>query len=134
GSLLFRLRLVGPRRESNAQLAILDPSPRGLATLEHSRQGDLAPVVADRHVEVAVVPAQVDRRLLDERNLEGQYVVGPVLIYALWIGRGETARGILLTVDRFRHPRKHPLPHDLLVEQRHVEDRNPGERLFDLAL
>src|SRR5207244_511947 len=67
-SRLIAFALRAPR-EAHAQLAVLDRCARGLAARKHPRQRDLAAVVADGHVKIAVVAAQVDRRLVHERHL-----------------------------------------------------------------
>ena len=80
------------------------------------------------------MPAQVDRRLLDERNLQREHVVLAVLVDALRVRCREPRGGIRSAVDRIRHPHEHLLAHNLAVEQRHVENRDPGKGLLHLEL
>ena len=78
--------------------------------------------------------AQVDRCAVDERDLEREDVVGPVLLDSLRAGGDEAVGGVELAVGGHGHALQHLLAHHLAVEQRHVEDGDALERSLHLHL
>src|SRR4029077_976211 len=133
GSLPLRLGHCRPG-ESHAQLAVLDRCAAGVSLRKDVGQGDLAAVVADGDIQLAVVPAQVNRRSIHERNFDAEHVIGSVLVDALRTRVGEMLGRILRPIRGLGHALQHLDTHDLAIEKRHIENRDADERLLDLDL
>src|SRR5919197_4104406 len=96
GSVLLRRGIPEPDLEP----AVVDAGAERPPVGEHARQRDLAPVGAHRHVELAVMPSEVDIGAVGEGDIEGEHVFSAHLLDLLRARFIKALGWVALAVDR----------------------------------